>query len=344
MFARLGSLFFFLVFVLPWVTMTAAFDYLAASNLVRQARTASWPSVQGTVIRSEVTSVRSNKSTNHGLKLAYTYSVDGQSHEGSTVQITESMSGDRGVAEEQMARYPVGASVPVYYQPEQPSEAVLKAGLDSSELFLFMLMTPFNLIAFWLGRAVVGSWKSEPPLLSTFAREDGSECVTLEGPWTAALVSLVLFGSAVVCFLLTAGTMGLDAPLPVGVGAWAVVIACGVYAGRWSRARERAGHYDLRLIARSRSLSLPPYLKRRHRLDVRWSDVLSLRVEPQLRKPPAKEVGSYQLTLEFSTGDGEVRQEAITSFYQQDKADALAHWLRKHLKVGEAVPEEQRSA
>lgn len=344
MFSRLGSFLFFLVFVLPWVGMTAAADYFAASNLVRQAQTENWPSVQGTITRSEVVETRRNKSTEYGLKLAYAYSVDGQPHVGSKVQSTQSMSGNRRFAEKQVARYPVGTRVPVYYQPGQPSEAVLETGLDSSELFLFMLLIPFNLIALWLGRAVVSSLRPEPPLLSTFTWEDGSECVTLDGPWTGTLVSLALFGSAVVSFLLTAGTMGLDAPLPVGVGAWVVVIACGVYAWRWSRARVKAGRYDLRLNARSRSLSLPPYLQRKHRLDVRWSDVQALRVDPQLRKPPGKEVSSYQLTLAFSTDDGEAREAAITSFTRQDQADALAHWLRKHLKVGEAAPEEQRSA
>lgn len=343
MLSRVVSSAVLLLFVLPWTAGTVAMDYFAVSSTAQQVQSASWPSVQGTITRSEVEAVRSNKSTTYGLKVAYTYSVDGKRYEGSKYRSSAWRSGDAGFAEELVARYPLGARIPVYYRPGQPSEAMLQVGMGSAELFLLMVLLPFNLVALWLGAMVGWVWKPEPPLLSTFFREDGSECVTLDGQWTAAWVFLALGGSALV-FAVLGGLMGgFNAPLPVGVGAWGAVIACGVLAGLWSRARRKAGHYDLRLHPQARSLSLPPFSGRKHRLDVRWRDVRALRVEPQVRTSKGKQVTRYELTLELATSGGG-RQEAIASFSRQEQAEALSRWLRTHLKVGESAPEEQRSA
>ncbi|NTX66819.1 DUF3592 domain-containing protein [Myxococcus sp. CA051A] len=342
---RVGSPLLMIVVVLPVTVLIGGLDFFAISAMVRQAQVASWPSAQGTITRSEVVMVHTSKGYRRELKLAYTYSVDGQPYEGDKHSFNAGSSGIHRYEEEQLARYPLGASVPVYYRPGQPSEAVLQAGMDSWGLFTLMGAMPFNLVMFWLW--VVVRWtpkKEEPFRLSTFIREDGSECVTLDGPRPAIRVSLALVGASQACFALGGFMGGFTAPLPVGVGTWGVIIACGVLAGRWARERLKSGHHDVRLHTQARSLSLPPFSERKHRLDVRWRDVRSLRVEPQLHMPKKERVSSYQLTLQLSTADGEARQEAIASFPDQEEADALAHWLRTHLEVGEGAPEELRSA
>nr|WP_257979285.1 DUF3592 domain-containing protein [Corallococcus exiguus] len=60
----------------------------------------------------------------------------------------------------------------------------------------------------------------------------------------------------------------------------------------------KSGHYDLRLHAPSRSLSLPPVSGRRHRLDLRWRDVRSLRVGPRVSSGQVGHLHSYPVTLE----------------------------------------------
>lgn len=342
--SRVGSSIVLLVFVLPWTAATVAGDAFAVSTMVRQAQTASWPSVQGTIIRSEVEAKRSNKSTTYGADLAYSYTVDGQRYEGNQERTTVWRAGDRGFAEERVARYPVGATLPVYYQPGQPTEAVLQPGMDSSELFLLMMLVPFNLVMLWLFALVGRTWKTEPPLLSTFFREDGSECVTIDGTATATWVFLALGASALGSVVLTGATVGLNAPLPVAVGAWGVVIACGVLAGQRSRARWKAGHYELRLHPQARSLSLPPGAGRKHRLDLRWRDVQSLRVEHQAPPTQKGQVSRYQLTLEHASADAGMKQEIVASFPREEQAEALARWLRTHLQIGEVASEERRAA
>ncbi|WP_255203127.1 DUF3592 domain-containing protein [Myxococcus sp. AM011] len=73
-----------------------------------------------------------------------------------------------------MKRYPVGASVPVYYRPGQSSEAVLEVGLDSSELFVLLGLMPFNLIALWLCALMMWPSKPEPSCLPSSGRRAAS--------------------------------------------------------------------------------------------------------------------------------------------------------------------------
>ncbi|WP_244981514.1 DUF3592 domain-containing protein [Corallococcus exercitus] len=313
------------------------------SEMVRQEQARSWPTVQGTITRSEVEAVRS-KGIKYEPKAAYTYSVDGQPYEGSKHRFGSFRSSESDYAEKVVARYPVGARVPVHYRPGQPSEAVLQPGVANVDLFLLLFLLPFNLVSLWMGAMVVRLWKPEPPLLSTFFQEDGSECVTLDEPWVISWACLAMTGAALVCAVLGASTGAYSAPLPVGIGAWGVVIASGVAAGLRVRAKQKSGHYDLRLHAQARTLSLPPFFRRKHRLDVRWRDVRSLRVETQVRQHKGRQSTHYQPTLELVTDGGGVRQEDIASFSRQDQAQALADWLRTHLKVGEAAQGELRSA
>ncbi|MFY1825954.1 DUF3592 domain-containing protein [Myxococcus fulvus] len=341
MFARVGSAVVLLVFVLPWLALTGFADYRVGSSVRRQAQSASWPTAQGTITSSEVESVRSNKSTTHGLKLAYTYSVDGQQLEGHKYRIMTSRSGDLEEAQALVARFPVGARVTVHHEPGQPSEAILQAGLGGTELLVLLMLLPFNLVALWLLRLLVQSFKPEPPLLSPFPREDGSECVVLDAPVTTTWVGLTMGPAALVCVVFTSILTGVNPPLPAGVVAWGVVIACGLFVGRHIHARKKAGHYEVRLHRRERRLSLPPTLGRKARLDVRWKDVLALRLEPQA---PAKKDTRYRATLEIATADGTARQEAVCDYTKEDQAEALAQWLRKDLEVGEVAPQALRSA
>lgn len=214
----------------------------------------------------------------------------------------------------------------------------------SAKLFLLMVLLPFNLTMLWqfgmLGRA----FKPEPPLLSIITREDGSECVSLGGLGTAAWVFLALGGSALAFAAMLGGlTEGFNTPLPVVVGAWGAIVACGVFAGRWSHARQKAGYHDLRLHAEARTLSLPPISTRTHRLDMQWRNVRSLRVAPHTRTYRRRPYIHHQLTLELFTADGGVRQETIAIFGCQEQAEVLAHWLRTRLEVGKTAPVEQRS-
>ncbi|MFT3683665.1 MAG: DUF3592 domain-containing protein [Phycisphaerales bacterium] len=67
-----------------------------AYNIVRQAGTPSWPSVQGTVNSSEIKTSRGRKGgTTYRPAVKYSYTVDGQAYGGSSVSLVSGF-GDSG--------------------------------------------------------------------------------------------------------------------------------------------------------------------------------------------------------------------------------------------------------
>lgn len=111
--------------------------------------TLSWSSVQGSVVDAEIdtdvtlrtgSSAASHSYVQYFVTVRYTYQVDGTDYvssrysfgQGNTASDSYS---DRADAETEAAsRFPKGGAVTVYYDPNDPSEAVLKAGLNRGTL------------------------------------------------------------------------------------------------------------------------------------------------------------------------------------------------------------------
>ena len=91
------------------------------------AKAASWPSTMGTVTFSTVERRQSSDSTASYPVVNYTYQVMGQMFEGRKIMPGPETGGS--FAHKVVARYPVGAQVMVYYDPNNPSDAVLERGM-----------------------------------------------------------------------------------------------------------------------------------------------------------------------------------------------------------------------
>ena len=88
----------------------------------------SWSSTIGAVLMSSVQSRRSGNSTSIYPVVVYQYSVNGQSYQSQTIKAGEQFFNVRviGQAEETVRRYPIGAQVMVYYNPENPQQSALE--------------------------------------------------------------------------------------------------------------------------------------------------------------------------------------------------------------------------
>lgn len=101
---------------------------------------ASWPTVQGKVLSSTVTSKRerrtsgtsddrrSRNQTMYTAKVRYEYSVEGKRYESSRIGAMEQSSSSRSSAQSRADRYPVGGACTVHYDPSDPASAVLEVG------------------------------------------------------------------------------------------------------------------------------------------------------------------------------------------------------------------------
>ena len=124
------------VALLLW--LVAAFLGSRALRVRRQAAAGeAWPATQGTVLFSQVQEHRSTNNSggtsySYSALVQYQYSIAGQEYRSNNLDFSDlgmggwQVSGGYKQAEAKAAQFAVGRTVPVYYNPENPAEAVLE--------------------------------------------------------------------------------------------------------------------------------------------------------------------------------------------------------------------------
>jgi len=112
---------------------------LGLNEMIAAQKSAKWPAVPGTVKSSGVE--WSNDGDSHDAdsayaKVIYTYRLDGDLHTSDKVLYGDYGSGDSSHADSIASQYKPGQAVTVYYDPADPSTAVLKPGINGGCLFL----------------------------------------------------------------------------------------------------------------------------------------------------------------------------------------------------------------
>ena len=96
----------------------------------RYRESENWVPITGLVTASQVNEVQGDENTTstYGPSITYTYQVMGKSYEGSLISFgSEGVTyGNRKKAEKVVARHPVGSQPIIYYDPADPSQAVLE--------------------------------------------------------------------------------------------------------------------------------------------------------------------------------------------------------------------------
>lgn len=113
---------------------------LVATKRAKAAQ--SWPSMPGTVVRSEVvrhesTDEDGSSSVSFEPVVEYDYSVMGQPFTGKRIAFGANQFNYKKAAEI-AARYPVGARPNVYYNPDKPKDSVLETIASGGKLFVIL--------------------------------------------------------------------------------------------------------------------------------------------------------------------------------------------------------------
>ena len=126
-------------------------------NILQNARaSASWPTADGIVTRSEVTfSTDAEGGDSYQPKVTYKYEANNLSYENDTIKFGENSYGSNRKADEIAGNYPVGKNVTVYYDPERPERSVLEPGVTGGSylvlgigaffILLTMILAPITL-------------------------------------------------------------------------------------------------------------------------------------------------------------------------------------------------------
>lgn len=139
-FAIVGAALFFL-FAFP------PLHYASASK--------SWPTVSGTIIKSEIDIWRNDGKTHYQPDIVYSYNVDNKKYTSSKITVGDPpLDNNITPAKRLQAEYPVDNEVTVFYDPEVPASAALKPGIQGGDYMLAAIAAIFffaGLIAFYQG-------------------------------------------------------------------------------------------------------------------------------------------------------------------------------------------------
>ncbi len=141
MFSNMGT-FTMLVTTIPFVIVALFLLIMALRSMRRATASQSWVQTSGQIIASTLEARRSHSSsggysTAYYPVVTYQYVVNGQMYQGSRINFGSPIgSGFAGIAQRWLARFPAGATVPVYYNPNDPTQAVLERSAGGSSKIL----------------------------------------------------------------------------------------------------------------------------------------------------------------------------------------------------------------
>ncbi len=328
--SKRGIPYFELLIMLCVTGLTLVPSYVALGGITRQLRSMGYPSVLGTITHSSVAVSRdSDGDPTYQFSVRYVYRVEGRRYEGTQARYSAWRTASQSFVEELAARFPEKSTVPVYYRPEAPEDAVLIAGLQSTELMVMLVMMPF---AFVVGGGwyALGRRRSKAEGLHPVVR-DGRTHVTLRDtfPFVRALVTSG--GCAVLLAIILALGWNSNPPVQAMLAAWVLMVASGVIAWQLTRVRQARGRYDLILDEPSRRLLLPPGPERKQPLELAWKHIAAVKCVPHtFEDPDGDKVLVWRPVLELTRSRGG-HSEVLTQWSDQARAEALTDWLRSRL-------------
>lgn len=153
-----------MVFGIIFLLIGLAIIYFGITGVLSGNASKNWPTTPGTMIVSNFTSTYSCDNNNgcqtyYNLVLEYSYSVSGKSYMGNMLSLSSSSSTSYNYVYGIINQYPPGANVTVYYNPSNPSQAVLQTGTGSGTYILLVL----GLIFAAVGAFVALSRRSNRP-------------------------------------------------------------------------------------------------------------------------------------------------------------------------------------
>ena len=100
----------------------------AARGASRRHTAAGWVSTPGTILMTTIQVQRTGNARREVPVVMYAYRVGQEAFQGSRIRVGDELGTltVAGHARNVLARYPVGASVPVYYDPTNPTDSALE--------------------------------------------------------------------------------------------------------------------------------------------------------------------------------------------------------------------------
>lgn len=142
---------FMAFFAIIWCTITGVFAVIVIGGILMQLDAERrFEAADGTVVASKVRTHSDSNGSTFEPAIRYRYKVAGREYAGERYAYGQFSSSASGHADEVVRRHPAGKHVTVYYDPHNPSEAVLAMGVQPQQWFMLLFLQPFLLVGIGL--------------------------------------------------------------------------------------------------------------------------------------------------------------------------------------------------
>jgi hypothetical protein len=198
-----------ILFALFWLGISGTMFVLLAWQVLGQAWTAAtYQPVEAVVV--QYTPVDKSGDEDRPATIAYTYTVAGQSHEGSYSVPLGPWARDEYSAA-LAGPMDTGRPLTAWHDPGQPEKSTLNPAMEISLLGMLIFVTPFVLVGVALGSGGVA------PILSAWRAKQGGQAPASAGTGVAFVIAYFVFSAIAAFGLIFLATL-MDWRLGVGLG------------------------------------------------------------------------------------------------------------------------------
>jgi hypothetical protein len=323
-------------FCLFWSAVTLTFDVVWSIGVYRQIAASGYPTAPGEVTDSRVVVDGGGEDSMSTPKIAYAYWLGDKKYVSDRIRYGLMSSNDDN-ARRLVQQFPAGRQVRVYYSPNNPSDALLQPGIEGSDLFLPMFLTPFNavMLAFW-GAGLMGlrRWRRPEIAGGVPILDDGFEQrARLPRVAPSIVASIVLVAASFLLAFVVGIPCGFHPSLALMVGVWLALLAGAATIYFRAKLRVASGRYDLVIHQTSGALTLPQTFGRKVPQTLSADQVRSVIVETiEQRDSEGSRSLKYAPTLVWQAPHGAEHRDKLGEWTNSARAEAFAAWLREHLK------------
>lgn len=335
---------FLVFFACFWSAIVLLFDGVMAHGFWKQFESSRYPFTMGEITYSDVTKTvttgRHGQSTTYGVDIGYRYVVDGRSFNGTRYRYGSTFS-DYSWATSTVREHPAHSQTKVYFNPNNPADAVLSPDLEGTDLMLLLFLLPFNMV-------MAGLWTGAGALLKqrVFHSVAGGVKIIVDGPrtnirlpeYSALLWGMVATGvlSFISMFIVGFST-SFHPSMAVACLALFLIIAAGVGAYLWQWRKIHSGDDDLVLDETSTTIALPETHGRKQRVTVARGEIEKLTIETIVHRSSKGGVSyTYAPTLWVRRGE-RIVTEQLADWMDKKRAEAFVEWLGQRLNLPGAV-------
>jgi len=330
---RKSGLIYPLLLLVCWTGLIVAGTYVLLETTARQYLALNFSTTQGRIVRSEV---GRGAMSRRGIEIEYNYTVDGVDYTGHRYRYDDhnvTLEWDATVED-----HPRWSFRTVFYNPQNPADALLEPGIDGCDLLCLLFALPLNVLTCALWSAMITRLREKSRIRPAggvpILKQPGEIRVSLaETPAFAA----GFYGSAAVAFIAAFPVViagGFEPAPRLMKAVWAVVLAAGGALFVWRALRNGSGIYDLCIDQASQTVTLPQTAGRRKPLTLARCEISGVSVQRRVSRSPSGTHFSYLPALSCGGLDAESQSvKLITLGWSREKAQAFSQWLSQELGV-----------